>query len=403
MLNGRLGQANETRDHTQERSGDESSGGTCGQRFDEEIRPGGFRGLDPGLSLAGDGASGSRRVGRVRSRPSRGIPAAHNARPVIGTQRHRGDRGQDRRWKVRFARWAMSFTGSVRPPRRLGAGTGRIAATARRHLGRNGGWAGRALLLIALIGLLAVWPSPVAAQEDDGAQIYQQACASCHQADGRGIEGTFPPLVANPNAADAAYVAEVIKIGREGPLEVGGVAYDGVMTPVAGLTDAQVEAVTAYVVTLAGVEKPDTTPTTTRPDTGDVASGESLFVGRVSLSAGGGACGSCHTAGGVGGGSLGPDLTDVVSRLGGQTGLSAWLASSPTPTMQALFGDHPLTEAEITDLVSFLQSAEGTEPSSGPDVMLLGGTIGFAALLGVMALFFRRPKGRYVDQLRSNS
>ena len=57
-------------------------------------------------------------------------------------------------------------------------------------------------------------PAPAPA---DGKTLYAKNCAACHQANGRGIPGAFPALVASPVAigpADAA--AEVLLKGRGG-------------------------------------------------------------------------------------------------------------------------------------------------------------------------------------------
>ena len=80
-----------------------------------------------------------------------------------------------------------------------------------------------------------------------GEEVYTQVCASCHQADGRGITGAFPPLVDNANVDDAAYVATVISNGREGEIIVNGETYNSVMPAFATLSDEDIQAVTAYV------------------------------------------------------------------------------------------------------------------------------------------------------------
>ena len=46
--------------------------------------------------------------------------------------------------------------------------------------------------------------------------------------------------------------------------------------------------------------------------------------------------------GGLGGGRLGPDLTDAYDRLEGRKAISAWLGSPPSLVMQPVFKDHAL-------------------------------------------------------------
>ncbi len=80
-----------------------------------------------------------------------------------------------------------------------------------------------------------------------GAEVYSSVCAACHQTDGRGLAGAFPPLVDNPNVADAAYLEEVILNGRQGEIVVGGETYNGVMPAFSTLSADEVTAVVGYV------------------------------------------------------------------------------------------------------------------------------------------------------------
>ncbi len=114
-------------------------------------------------------------------------------------------------------------------------------------------------LAVAAVWLL-VFASAGLAQQDAGQAIFQRECAGCHQPDGSGVPGAFPPLAGNPNAADPSYVADVVRNGRQGPIEVAGQTYDAVMPPVAGLTDAEIDTVASYVASLAEGGAP-TTPT----------------------------------------------------------------------------------------------------------------------------------------------
>ena len=48
-------------------------------------------------------------------------------------------------------------------------------------------------MLCRLVPVIAFAALPTVAAAQDGAQLYQR-CATCHQANGEGITGAFPPL-----------------------------------------------------------------------------------------------------------------------------------------------------------------------------------------------------------------
>ncbi len=81
----------------------------------------------------------------------------------------------------------------------------------------------------------------------DGQAVYEANCVACHQADGRGLAGAFPPVLDNPRVEDSDYVATVIRNGLEGEIVVNGETYNGVMPAFQLLDDGQIEAVTAYI------------------------------------------------------------------------------------------------------------------------------------------------------------
>lgn len=86
-----------------------------------------------------------------------------------------------------------------------------------------------------------------AEQLREGAAVYSQICSSCHQPGGAGLPGQYPPLLDNPRVDDADYVAGVIENGLDGPIEVNGETYDGVMPSFSTLEDDEVDAVIAYL------------------------------------------------------------------------------------------------------------------------------------------------------------
>jgi mono/diheme cytochrome c family protein len=81
----------------------------------------------------------------------------------------------------------------------------------------------------------------------EGAEVYTAVCASCHQAGGIGVAGQYPPLRDNPNVADAAYVEDVIRNGRDGLITVNGETYDAVMPAQPSLSDDDIVNVIAYI------------------------------------------------------------------------------------------------------------------------------------------------------------
>jgi len=280
------------------------------------------------------------------------------------------------------------------------------------------------LIALLLASAIALWFGPGAApvsstESSAGAQLYTQHCAACHQAAGQGIDGAFPPLAGNPAAADAGYVEAAIREGVSGPIEVLGIGYDAAMPPVAGLTDeAEIGQVVDYVIALAGPadngqddgqdeqneSEAQAEALAAEPAEGDVDRGQDLFTGATRFENDGPACAACHTAGSVGnlgGQSLGPDLTEAFEALGGEVGLSGWMANPPSATMQPLFADRPLTEAELADVVTFLADAPNQdEPSSGFDRLTAVGLAGLAVLIAGMAVFWRGMRQTYVQRLQ---
>ncbi len=239
--------------------------------------------------------------------------------------------------------------------------------------------------------------------------MYASTCSTCHEPDGRGIPGEFPPLLGNERASDAAYVEDTVRNGLSGPIEVMGITYDGSMRAFEDkLSDDEIFAVVAYVGTLA-VTDPSAIPETPAviAEPGSVSEGYDLFIGSTGLTNGGAACAACHTAGRVGnlgGSSLGPDLTNTVEVFGSEDALSGWLGGPASPTMIPIFDERPMTEAEIADLVAYIADAPAqTKPSNDVDLLGVAGLVGFVLLIGGMAVAWRGMRQTYVERLRSKA
>ena len=79
----------------------------------------------------------------------------------------------------------------------------------------------------------------------DGSRIFASNCSACHQPNGRGLPGAFPPLASDPvvTAADPTRHIEVVLFGASGST-IGGQRYTSPMPPWASLlNDEQVAAV----------------------------------------------------------------------------------------------------------------------------------------------------------------
>jgi nitrite reductase (NO-forming) len=83
----------------------------------------------------------------------------------------------------------------------------------------------------------------------------------CHQAEGQGVPGAFPPLaksdfLANISNNKRGELVEFVLRGKTGKVTVNGVEYNGVMTPVAGLDDEKLATVLTYVANTWGNKAP---------------------------------------------------------------------------------------------------------------------------------------------------
>lgn len=83
----------------------------------------------------------------------------------------------------------------------------------------------------------------------DGAAVFASRCAACHQANGAGLPGVFPPLAKSEWVVGKESTLLAILIhGVTGPLTVNGVVFSGAM-PAFGeqLTDDELAAVATHI------------------------------------------------------------------------------------------------------------------------------------------------------------
>jgi mono/diheme cytochrome c family protein len=254
------------------------------------------------------------------------------------------------------------------------------------------------LMWIAL-GWLA---APLAAQET--ADYFRQNCASCHTIGGGRLTG--PDLKGVTQRKERDWLIRFL-LDPKGMIDSGDPYAQqllqearGVIMPTPfGMTPARAAALLDLIEaesqkehsSFAGVQIVE------RPLTAaEAARGRAIFLGFQRLAQGGPPCFSCHRAGNwqaLGGGQLGPDLARVYEHLQGRKELIAWLSAPPTPTMQAVYKQHPLQSEEILALVAFLEELakqESTTPEASTLNFFLLGLGGAVAGLVVFDWLWRQ-------------
>ncbi|MBT8097489.1 MAG: c-type cytochrome, partial [Woeseia sp.] len=86
-----------------------------------------------------------------------------------------------------------------------------------------------------------------------GKTVYQTNCAACHQPNGAGLAGAFPPLADSDYLkGDRKKVLSAAIFGLSGPITVNGKDYNGVMPSMGYLSDEDLAAALSYVLTSWG-------------------------------------------------------------------------------------------------------------------------------------------------------
>jgi len=89
----------------------------------------------------------------------------------------------------------------------------------------------------------------VISPDEDGGKIYRTRCVSCHQNDGMGISGVFPPLSGTEwVVSDKGRLIRIVLHGLSGETVVQGITYSGAMPPWNSyLNDEQIAAVLTFI------------------------------------------------------------------------------------------------------------------------------------------------------------
>jgi mono/diheme cytochrome c family protein len=246
-----------------------------------------------------------------------------------------------------------------------------------------------------LVGCLAALALPPHAAAQDTPDYFRQNCTSCHTIGGGRLTGPdlkdvsqrqrrdwLVNFLLNPKAvldSGDPYAQKIFEESRRVP-----------MPAPPGMTRERAEKLLDLIDAESKLPQSQFKGQviSTAPFTpADVEAGRALFTGGTRLANRGTACIACHAMHdlpALGGGLLGPDLTNVYDRLKGRASLSAWLVAPGTETMQPVFKTHPLTAEEIHALVAYFEDAarnRPADPTAGRVTFLLLGLGGAAGLM----------------------
>jgi mono/diheme cytochrome c family protein len=102
------------------------------------------------------------------------------------------------------------------------------------------------ILILPMLLMLTI--SGCANKKPDGKQLYTTHCLQCHQSDGLGVPGMFPPLAGTSITKwPKENVISLLIYGFRGPLEVEGKSYYQDMPAFGYLKDEEIVAILNYV------------------------------------------------------------------------------------------------------------------------------------------------------------
>lgn len=81
----------------------------------------------------------------------------------------------------------------------------------------------------------------------EGYQLYTTYCSNCHQADGKGMSGLYPPLVGSALLTDKSRLACIIKNGMSDTIMVNGKEFSRPMPPNPKLKDLEIAEIVTYL------------------------------------------------------------------------------------------------------------------------------------------------------------
>lgn len=266
------------------------------------------------------------------------------------------------------------------------------------------------LIIITLISVVTVKSQSA----EEGQSIFLAKCAACHTIGAGALVGPDLQGVTNRRETDwlERWILEPDVVLAEGdPIATQLLGEsNNIPMPNLALTETEVAALIIYLETQTGeVAQTDEVVETpvevaqTDEIAGDPVVGKDLFTGAIRFENDGPPCMGCHRIAGIGilgGGVLGPDLSETFNSSFKDAGIDAFgayidgILSNPLETMNPIFGEdeRPLTSQEQADVKAFILQATVSERSFEAIEELSLLAVAGAAILMALAHFSWRNR-----------
>jgi ubiquinol-cytochrome c reductase cytochrome c subunit len=222
--------------------------------------------------------------------------------------------------------------------------------------------------------------SPATSASNEGRELFEEGCSSCHGFDGKGVKEQGPSLIHAGEAAADFYL-------RTGRMPLGQVGDE----PLRGeprYSNSQIEALVEYVGSLGdGPAIPNVDP-----DQGSVAEGMRLFTD---------SCAGCHAISGKGGVAIG----GYAPPLGESTPTEVGEAIRVGPYLMPRFNEELISPQDVNSLAAYVELTQEPEDAGGFGIGHIGpvpeglvaGLAAIAALLLIARLIGERLGGSKAD------
>jgi ubiquinol-cytochrome c reductase cytochrome c subunit len=211
-------------------------------------------------------------------------------------------------------------------------------------------------------------PPGAGSKAEEGRELFEVHCSSCHGFDGKGVTGQAPSLIDAGEAAADFYL-------RTGRMPLGQVGDE----PLRGeprFDNAQIEALERYVASFGeGPSIPNVDP-----DKGSVSEGMKLFTD---------SCAGCHGVGAKGGVAIG----GYAPPLGEATSTEIGEAIRVGPYIMPRFSESLITPAQVNSIAAYVRLTQEPEDAGGFGIGHIGpvpeGLVAWLAALAAILLIAR--------------